>query len=89
MFIVQRVATSVKKIVDKVEATLVSSITLLKCDWDTTVDGLPPELFLLHQVSQMAESPPSKSPFLVSHPRSKPPFFFWHTPARQRDQRTK
>ena len=52
----EQVVTSVKKVVDGVGAVLVPAITVLKRDWDTTVDGPPPESFSL--LSQSSQSPP-------------------------------
>ena len=52
----QQVVASVKKVVDEVGAVLVPAITVLKRDWDTTVDGPPPKSFLL--LSSLSQTPP-------------------------------
>jgi dihydrofolate synthase len=57
----QQVVASVKKAVDEVGAVLVPAITVLKRDWDTTVDGPPPESFsLLSSSSQLPPPQPVK-----------------------------
>ena len=52
----QQVVASVKKVVDEVGAVLVPAITVLKRDWDTTVDGPPPKSFSL--LSSLSQTPP-------------------------------
>ena len=61
----EQVVASVKKTVDEVEAVLIPAITVLKRDWDTTVDGPAPELFSL--LSQTSQSPPPQ-PVKISLP---------------------
>ena len=61
----QQVLGSVKKVVDEVGAVLVPAITVLKRDWDTTVDGPPPESFSL--LSHTSQSPPPQ-PVKISLP---------------------
>ena len=54
----EEVKGSVKKVVDEVGAVLVPAITVLKRDWDTTVDGPTLEPFSLLSSSQTFGSPP-------------------------------
>ena len=57
----QEVVASVNKVVDEVGAVLVPAITVLKRDWDTTVDGPPPGSFsLLSSLSQLPPPQPVK-----------------------------
>ena len=52
----EQVKASVKKAIGEVGAVLVPAITVLKRDWDTTVDGPPPESFSL--LSSVSQTPP-------------------------------
>ena len=61
----QQIEASVKKVVDGVGAVLVPAITVLKRDWDATVDGPPPESFSL--LSSSSQSPPPQ-PVEISLP---------------------
>ena len=62
----QQVVASVTKVVDEVGAVLVPAITVLKRDWDTTVDGPPPESFSLFSSSSPQTPPPQ--PVKISLP---------------------
>ena len=61
----QQVVASVEKAVDEVGAVLIPAIPVLKRDWETTVDGPPPEPFSL--LSSLSQTPPPQ-PVKISLP---------------------